>query len=111
MPAQSPEFALREMRSEVNTFVRFLNERKVIDNAGATYSIGDSLNESKTVNGNLYWKYKSGKVSLRLATGSVVCPVDTKSLSCSIDASVEGEISGKAQELKWAITKTEVDVE
>ena len=51
------------------------------------------------------------ELKIRPSCSGFCCPMDTKSLSCSIDVSVEGEVGRKARELKWAITKTEVDLE
>jgi len=114
MPAQKTEFALKEMRSELNGFLQFLKTRKVVDDAGSTYGIGDALNESKSANGILKWGYKSGKLALRLTAGSVICPAQTQSLACSLEISVEGEIRLPVKadgDLTWAILQTAMNLE
>lgn len=114
MPAQTAESALKEMRSELNSFVRFLQNKKLVDDAGSTYGIGDSLDASKSSKGVLKWGYKSGKLALRLATGSVICPAQTKSLACTMEIAVEGEIrspQNKGEELVWSITSTAMNLE
>jgi hypothetical protein len=107
MPVKNAKSALRDMRSELTGFLRLLVAQKFIDNAGSTYGISDSLNEAQEQSGVLKWTYKSGKLALRLATSSVIWPANAKSLACSLDIHVAGEVTIDATP-RWSITKTQM---
>jgi hypothetical protein len=111
MPGKQALSALREMRSELTGFLRYLGTQQLVDNAGAAYQIGDSLNEPKEQGGVLRWGYRSGKLALRLATNSVVCPVNAKSLGCTLDIQVAGELVTNVDDtdkVQWIITKSQM---
>lgn len=107
---EQAKLALREMRSDLSEFIRFLKERRVVSDINSSYSIGDALNNSKETDGTIEWGYTSGKVTLRLSNGTVVNPGQAKSLFCSFDISVEGRIHiGKT--MRWEIKGTQMNLE
>jgi hypothetical protein len=109
-PAEQAKLALKEMRSDLSEFIRFLKERRVVSDIGSTYSIWDALNESKEAHGTIEWKYTSGKVTLQLSNGTVVNPGQAKSLFCSFDISVEGRIH-IGEPMRWEIKGTQMNLE
>lgn len=117
MPKQQAESALREMSSELEKFLRLLNDSKIVDATGCFYSISDSLAKAKAEKGLVSWNYKSGKITLQLPTDSVVCPKPVQSLACSLEIEVDGYVqSGRDAEptygdFEWGITRTAMNVE
>jgi len=117
MPKQQAESALREMSGELEKFLRVLNASNVVDATGSIYSISDTLGHYRAIKGMLNWGYKSGKVTLQLATNSVVCPERVQSLTCSLEIEVNGYVrAGKTavptlDDFEWGITRTSMNLE
>jgi hypothetical protein len=108
---QKAKSELSQMRSELLGFIRFLETQKIVTGLGSVYGIGDALKIIQTTQNLLKWRYTSGKVTLRLTSGSVIFPDNTESLICNFDIEVAGVIYFANRPMSWEITDTQMDLE
>lgn len=103
------------MRSELGTFVTYLTNQHILDDAGAILRIGDNLKAPKKTAAGLEWGYRSGRVVLRLAPGGVTWPEKSTSLVCSLDFEVKGTVTvgqnPRTATFDWDIVRSQMQIE
>jgi hypothetical protein len=104
------------MRSDLNGFLRYLKQKRILDDSSAVFRVADSLDNFHRSRGLLKWSYDSGKTILRLEPASVTWPKDPTSLLCSMVLRVVGTVTAaksQAQDSRfhWEITRSEMELE